>query len=480
MTIQSSRIAALNDAPIRASGEYVLYWMQASQRAGFNPALEYAVEEANARDLPVLVCFGLTDGYPEANARHYAFMLQGLADVQRALRERGIGFVIARGEPDAIALRYSAKAALVVGDRGYLRVQRLWRDRLARAIDCRLVQVEGDVVVPIETASGKHEFAARTIRPKIHRLWDEFMQPLAVRPVRRRFPADPPSEIDLGDPLAAVRQLAVDQSVGPVKRFNGGENEARRRLAAYLAGPFGSYGAHRGRPEAGAASHMSPYLHFGQISPVEIALAVRAARSGGADDRSAYLEELIVRRELAINHVFYHPNYDRYDCLPDWALKTLDKARADRREHLYELDDFAAGRTHDEAWNVAMLEMRATGYMHNHLRMYWGKKIIEWSQSPEQAFSITLTLNNRYFLDGRDANSFTNVGWLFGLHDRPWFNRPVFGTVRYMGAATLKKFDYRAYAANVRRLAAAEGCQSPDIGLAQGDLFGQAGRVDSR
>jgi deoxyribodipyrimidine photo-lyase len=457
MTIQSTRIAVLADAPVQPDADYVLYWMQASQRAGCNPALEIAIEHANALDLPVLVCFGLTDGYPEANARHYAFMLEGLADAAAALRERGIGFVIAKGDPDAVALRFSRKAALVVCDRGYLSVQRLWRDRLARDIDRRLIQVEGDVVVPIQAVTGKHEFAARTIRPKIHRLWDEYLQPLAPRSVGRRLIEEPASEIDLRDPRRAVESLSVDMSVSPVKRFTGGEAEARRRLDAYLGGPFRSYGSERGRPEAGAASHMSPYLHFGQISPLEIALSVRDAKSGGSEDKATYLEELIVRRELAMNHVYFQPNYDRYECLPEWALKTLDKARSDPRDHIYDADTLAAGRTHDEAWNVAMLEMRATGYMHNHLRMYWGKKIIEWSASPEEAFATTLLLNNRYFIDGRDANSYTNVGWLFGLHDRPWFNRPIFGSVRYMGAATLKKFDYPAYAATVRRLAAIEG-----------------------
>jgi deoxyribodipyrimidine photo-lyase len=431
--------------------------MQASQRASYNPALEYAIEEANSFGLPVVVCFGLTDGYPEANARHYAFMLEGLAEVEAELRRRGIGFVIRRGSPDEVALQLARDAVLVVCDRGYLKLQKAWRARVAAEARCRVVQVEGDVVVPVEHASPKHEFAARTFRPKIQRVWDEFLLPVSARPLLRR--ADEiqlRSDFQLGSVPALTASLGVDQSVRAVRRFRGGGGEARRRLKAYLGGPFEHYGRNRSLPEAGAASHMSPFLHFGQISPVEIALAVREAAAGGPEDKASYLEELIVRRELAINHVFYEERYDTYDAVPAWARTTLAKASDDPRPITYSPEQLQAGGTHDRHWNAAMKEMRETGYMHNHMRMYWGKKILEWSPSPEEAFETTLRLNNRYFLDGRDANSFTNVGWIFGLHDRPWFPRPVFGTVRYMGRATLKKFDAESYVRTVDALSAAE------------------------
>jgi deoxyribodipyrimidine photo-lyase len=459
LSIPSSRIQILNEAEPR-DGSYVLYWMQQSQRAAFNPALELAVEEANARDLPVLVCFGLTDGatgYPEANERHYAFMLQGLADAEAALKQRGIAFALRRGAPDAVALELSRGAALVVCDRGYLKPQVAWRQRLAERIDRRLVQVEGDVVVPVEVASPKHEIGARTLRPRLHRVWEEHIAPLEERPVRRRAGEGlPRSEFDLSDVPALLARLALDRSVRPVRRFRGGTSEALARLERFLAQPFGGYAKNRSVPEAGAASHMSPYLHFGQISPVALALAVREARSGDDEDRSAYLEELIVRRELAMNHVRYEPAYDRYDAAPGWARRTLAEHLSYPRPHLYDRDAFEAARTHDRYWNAAMREMVETGYMHNHMRMYWGKKILEWSRTPEEAFETTLRLNNKYFLDGRDANSFTNVTWLFGLHDRPWGPRPVFGNVRSMGPNTLKKFDADGYVRDVERLAKAE------------------------
>ena len=461
MAIQPARIRILNDVAPRSEAAYVLYLMQQANRADFNPALELAIEEGNRLGLPVVACFGLLDGksgFPEANARHYAFLLQGLADCRKRLEERGIGFVMRKRSPADIAIDLAGDAALIVLDRGYLAIQKGWYERIAGNAKCRLVQVEGDVVVPVETASGKHEYAARTLRPKLHRLWDEYLEPLKARRVKRK--ADGlklESEIDVSNPDKVLAGMSLDTSVAPVKRFTGGHTEATRRLKAYLAGPFAGYGADRNKPEADAASHMSPYLHFGQISPVEIALAVRAAKKGGREDRQAYLEELIVRRELAMNHVFYTEGYDAYEtALPDWARKTLSEHAKDERPHRYSEKQLAAGETHDIYWNAAMREMRETGYMHNHLRMYWGKKILEWSPSPEEAFARTLRLNNRYFLDGRDPNSFTNVAWVFGLHDRPWQKRKVFGTVRYQSENSLKKIDAKAYVKAVETLCAAE------------------------
>lgn len=455
LVIQSTRLKVLCEAPVRPEGRYVLYWMQAAQRAGFNPALEYAVEQAQALDLPVLTVFGLT-AFPEANARHYDFMLRGLAEVEQALAARGIGFLIRKQPPHELVRELSGEAALVVCDRGYLKIQRTWRAKVAEVFDRRLVQVEGEVVVPVETASPKHEYAARTLRPKVQRLFETYIEDLAEPPVRRRADGlDLGGGLDLSRVDLVLAELKIDQGVAPVRRFLPGQAAARARLETFTTGALPRYEVDRNRPESGAASHMSPYLHFGQISPVEIALAVR--RSGAQSGVATYLEELIVRRELAMNHAFYAPDYDRYSMIPDWARKTLADHAGDPRPHLYDRDQFEAGETHDPYWNAAMREMRATGYMHNRLRMYWGKKILQWSKTPEEAFETTLALNNRWFLDGRDANSFTNVGWIYGLHDRPWGPQPVFGTVRSMGPNTFKSFDAEAYVRQVATLASAEG-----------------------
>ncbi len=457
---QDARIRRLNDrGPV--AGAYVLYWMQQSQRAACNPALEHAVNEANRLGLPVVVGFGLMAAYPDANQRHYAFMLQGLQEVERALEERGIAFVIRCGRPDEVALALAANAALVVCDAGYLRHQKQWRAAFAKAVPCRVTQVEGDVVVPVETASDKQESAARTLRPKLRRVWDAWLSEIAETPVEHRS-FEPRSEVDLSNLEAVLDRLGLDAGVPPVRRFRGGTSAARERLAGFLEHGLNGYACGRSTPAARQCSLLSPYLHFGQISPVEIALRVRGAKTGDADDRAAYLEELIVRRELAVNFVHFNDRYDRYDCLPAWARLSFRVHQADRRDHSYRRPQLEGARTYDRYWNAAMREMVHTGYMHNQMRMYWAKKILEWSRTPEDAYATALHLNNRYFLDGRDANSYANVAWAFGLHDRPWPERPVFGKVRSMMASGLeRKFDMAAYLDLVERLVVAERGGAP-------------------
>jgi deoxyribodipyrimidine photo-lyase len=456
--IEAERIRRLNDRPER-DGAYVLYWMQQSQRATFNPALELAVGLANDRKLPLLVGFGLTDDYPDANARHYTFMLQGLREVEAALTTRGIAFVIRRGAPDVVALDLAAEATVVVCDGGYLRHQRAWRQRVGEGAPCPVIRVEGDVVVPVGLVSDKHERAARTIRPKILKHRDAFLTPLEDHDVVRDAQGlGLAGDVDLSDVAAAVAALNIGHAVAPVHRLVGGTSEARRRLQAFLAQDFAGYAEGRNQPADWRCSFMSPYLHFGQISPVEIALTVRDAGAGGSGDRAAYLEELIVRRELSMNNVAYNRAYDRYDGLPEWARRTLAEHAGDEREHVYDIATLAAASTHDPYWNAAMCEMTHTGFMHNYMRMYWSKKILEWSRDPETAFATTLSLNNRYFIDGRDANSYTNVAWCFGLHDRAWTERPIFGKIRYMNASGLeRKFDIGRYVEAVEGLVAAEG-----------------------
>jgi len=456
--IQPERVQPLNDEPDRG-GDYVLYWMQASQRAESNHALEYAVAQANERGRPVVVGFGLADDYPEANERHYAFMLEGLAETQAALARRGIRMVIRRGAPEAVAIALAQRASLVVTDRGYLRHQREWRDHVGRHVPCPAVQVETDVVVPVEAASGKEEYAARTIRPKLHRQWDRYLVPLKPTPLREDSLGLRLASLDLADVDAVLAGLDVDRSVGRVPHYTGGTSRARRRLRRFLRTKLADYADRRNDPSLDIQSHMSPYLHFGQISPLEIALAVRRSRSAGEEAKATYLEELLVRRELAVNYVSYNPRYDAWAGLPHWARATLKAHQRDRREHVYTPAELAAAETHDPYWNAAMTEMRVTGKMHNYMRMYWGKKVLEWTRSPRRAFATLLALNNRWFLDGRDPASYTNVAWCFGRHDRPWGERAIFGTVRYMNAAGLqRKFHIDDYVRQVREIASG----SPD------------------
>jgi deoxyribodipyrimidine photo-lyase len=452
--IEPERISALSQAP-EQPGDYVLYWMQQSQRAAHNPALEVAVAAANRLRLPLLVAFALTDALPGANARHYNFMLQGLAETARQLRERGIAFVMRRGVPPEVILQLAVRAALLVCDQGYLRRQKQWRAHVAAHAGRRVLAVEGDVVVPATLASPKREIGARTLRSKLQPLRERFVvalrrQPLQVSAERLRVQGD--ADAEEGAQLLA--RLRINRAVAPVDQFfRGGHSQARARLRAFITQRLPRYLTARVELGTPHVSTLSPYLHFGQISPVEIALAVREAQAPAAD-RATFLEELIVRRELAVNFVNTTSDYDKYQSLPDWARHSLALHARDPRAHCYTYEELAAARTHDPYWNAAMQEMLTTGFMHNHMRMYWGKKVLEWSVSPEVGYAQLLRLNNTYFLDGRDASSFANVGWVFGLHDRPWPERPVFGNVRYMNAAGLRrKTDIEAYVKRVNALA---------------------------
>jgi len=444
-TIEPERIQVTNDAPIR-SGRYVLYWMQASQRAEYNHALEYAVHQANECDRPLVVVFALTDRFPEANLRHYAFMLEGLQETRQTLHKRGIQLVACCRSPDKAAIEWGRQASLIVTDRGYLRIQKAWREELARNAGCRVVQVESDVVVPVEVASGKAEYAAATLRPKLHRHIDRFLRPLKSSPLRRDSLGLRFDGVNLDDTASILNALDLDRSVVPVRRFKGGASIGRRLLDEFIATRVKDYAELRGDPSLNIESHMSPYLHFGQLSPIEIALRVRRKEGVHGPSVESYLEELIVRRELSINFVHFHPDYDTYAALPGWAKDSLRQHARDRRDPTYNPQTLEQGETHDVYWNAAMREMRLTGKMHNYMRMYWGKKIIEWTHSPEEAFHTAMHLNNKYFLDGRDPNSYAGIAWCFGKHDRPWTERPIFGKVRYMNAAGLKrKFDIETY-----------------------------------
>jgi deoxyribodipyrimidine photo-lyase len=456
--IQPERVCELNRAPVRGGARYVLYWMQQAQRAEWNHALELAVREANRLNLPVLAAFGLTAAYPDANLRHYTFLLEGLRETADRLLRRGIRLAIFAEPPDALALRLGREAALVVADRGYLRIQKEWRARAAAGLGCRCLQAESDVTVPVDSASDHHEYAAATLRPKLQRLRDAWLQPLADGHVRRDSLGLDVGGITLGERAAMASVLAslpLDRTVPPVPSLRGGRTEALRRLERFLVERLPHYAEARNDPANEFGSGLSAHLHFGQISPLEIALRVRAAAAPAAA-REAFLEELLVRRELAMNHVHHTPDYDRYTSIPGWAQRSLERHAGDRRPALYSPADLESARTADPYWNAAQTEMLRSGAMHSYLRMYWGKKILEWSPTPEAAFQTALWLNNRYEVDGRDANGFTGVAWCFGLHDRPWAERPVFGQVRYMNAAGLeRKFDMAAYCRRVAALAEA-------------------------
>jgi len=447
--IQQERIQSLNNKAIRR-GKYVIYWMQASQRAEYNHALEYAIDQANELNKPLIVYFGITNNFPHANRRHYYFMLQGLKEVKESLQKRGIGLLLENISPERGIITSAKDACLAVTDRGYLKIQKQWRRIAARNIDCPLIQVESDVVVPAEVASVKEEYSAAAIRKKINRCLEKFLVPLRKRRLKNSSLNLTTSPFDIADIERAVNRLDIDQNVDKTDYYHGGTSRGQKLLRDFIHRKLSDYARSRNDPNIDGTSHLSAYLHFGQISPLYIALQIHKAKTPGGNE---YLEQLIVRRELAINFVNYSANYDSFEALPAWAKTTLRFHRRDKREYIYNPSQLENAQTHDPYWNAAQLQMKITGYMHGYMRMYWGKKILEWTKTPIEALRIALYLNDKYELDGRDANGIAGIAWCFGKHDRPWPERKIFGKVRFMNQAGLKrKFDVDGYVAKIIRL----------------------------
>jgi deoxyribodipyrimidine photo-lyase len=446
--VHPARVKQLNEKPVRP-GDFVVYWMQQSQRVSCNHALNYAIEKANELELPLIVFFCLSDSYPDANLRHYRFMLEGLAVVERLLRKQRIRMIARIGDPPREITGFARKAALVVTDRGYLRIQRAWRARAAGLLGCALVQVETDVIVPVEEASPKEEYAAATIRSKLHKRLSEFFTDHPLPKVRKGSLSINEKSLDLTDPEALCTVLRVDRSVPPVAWIHAGETAAGEMLGRFIREKLEGFAGLRNDPAEDYLSNMSPYLHFGQISPYVIAKRVLES---GSRSSEVFLEELFVRRELAMNFVYYNVRYDSIDCLPSWSRRTLREHLIDQREYHYSLRRLEQAETHDPYWNAAQKEMVMRGKMHGYMRMYWGKKILEWSRTPAAAYRTALLINNKYNLDGRDPNGFAGVAWCFGKHDRPWGERAIFGQVRYMNDQGLRrKFNIDAYVKRIEQ-----------------------------
>lgn len=401
------------------------------------------MEQANRLRQPLFVFFFLNPGFPEAGLRHYVFMLQGLLETRRRLEERGIPLILRVGDPPEELSKAAAGASLVVTDRGYLKVHREWRSRAAGMLSCPLFEIESDSIVPVETAYPKEAWSAAVLRPRILRLLFAYLVPLETRGLKYPAAYHGDGGPDITDSYAAALSLAADPAVPPVEDLRGGTAEGLRRLEIFVEEKLDRFDLDRNNPALQGVSVLSPYLHFGQISPLTAALAAAENPSPGSE---GFLEELIVRRELAMNYTFYNRDYDSFSGLPVWARKTLAAHQRDPREYVYSREDLETGRTHDRYWNAAQKELTETGRIHGYMRMYWGKKILQWSSSPEEAFKTALFFNNRWALDGRDPNSFAGVAWCFGKHDRPWKERDIFGTVRYMNAQGLKrKFPMEDY-----------------------------------
>jgi len=456
MTLYEGRVRTLGPArePLasgqtsgRASGPG-LYWMSRDQRPFDNWALSYAQELAASQGRPLWVVFCLSPGYPGANRRHYDFMLRGLAETGRILDKLSIPLVLLKGDPpkELAAFGEARKAAFVAADFDPLRHKRAWLDEAARRMAVPVYEVDAHNVVPCREVSAKQEFAARTIRPKIHRLLPEWLTPFPEPSPHPFAAADAPPAPDWN---AAAAYPKADAWPGPVPGIDPGPSAGLRALEAFIAGRLDGYATRRNDPSQNGQSGLSPYFHFGQLAPQRAALAVMAAKTGSAEDKAAFLEELIVRRELSDNFCLHQPDYDKISGGPAWGLRELTERAGDERPFVYDYTAFERAKTHSALWNAAQRQLVATGKMHGYMRMYWAKKILEWSESPQAAFETALALNDGFSLDGRDPNGFVGVHWsITGLHDRPWTPRPVFGKIRYMNErGCRRKFDVNAYIA---------------------------------
>ncbi len=439
----AERVRKLNEEPVKQDGEYVLYWAQRNRRVDSNHALLYAAALANERGLPVLTYEGLTCTYPYASDRIHTFMLQAVPGTARRLKAHGVGYVfdLSRSKADAgdALHRLAARAAAVVTDDYPL-------SAVPRRFDVACYAVDSSCIVPMNTFP-KREYAAYTIRPKIHRALPDHFHAAEPLKVKRKWSGGISVEVTEKNIPELVASCEIDHSVQPVIGAQGGRVEAERRLERFLEDRLRRYASERNEPSNHATSGMSPYLHFGQMSSLEIALAARAYAS------DEFLEELIVRRELAFNFVRSVDNYETLEALPNWARATLKAHDDDPRSPCYTRERMESAATYDPLWNATQKELLLRGIIHGYYRMYWGKKIIEWSPTHQEALSTMIYLNDRYALDGRDPNGYTNILWCFGLHDRPWFNRPIFGQIRYMSLEGMKrKTDTVAYIQEIDQL----------------------------
>lgn len=451
------RIVLLRDGSSRPQAKYVLYWMPIHRRAHQNQALNFAIERANALRLPVVVYEGLRPDYDQANDRIHQFIIEGAIDNNQQFKKRGIRYCFylmpdaETGNRRAVA-QLARDAALLVTDDFPTFIIPQHNRAIVKQVDCPIYAVDANGVVPIRELS-KEEYAARTIRPKIHRLLPAYLWPIfdlspKIRNVDLPLNFSEETPIENVDVAKLLRAARINHNVRPSRLYQGGRIEALKRLKVFLSERLAHY--KDGRNVAGEqwTSELSPYLHFGHISAMEVACATLHADAPD-DCIDAFLEELIVRRELSYNFCHFNPKHSTLEALPAWARQTLFAHQSDKRPYTYSAEQLEAADTHDEVWNLAQRELLATGKIHGYMRMLWGKKILEWSATPQEALETMIRLHHRYALDGRNPNTYTGILWCFGKHDRAWGpQRKVFGLVRYMTSEnTRRKIDFEGYKA---------------------------------
>jgi len=446
-----NRVTELNDSPVNTKGRYVLYWMQMYKRASHNYALNFAIQMANERGVPLVVYEGLKYYYPWASDRIHTFILEGVEEKYKEFAERGIRYVFYlqrnKTDPKNTVARLAKDAALIVTDDFPCFIIPRHNEQITR-LKLPVFAVDANGMVPL-SALPKEEYAAYTIRPKINRLLPDVPRRIVTPDVDVQKPhleVDcPETKVTGANIPKLVAACDIDHSVKPSDLYHGGTENGRKRLHEFVKSILPHYDETHNEPAVDGTSRLSPYLHFGFLSIHEIVEAVEKA-SAPASSKARFLEESIVRRELSFNLTRHNPHYDSLKCLPAWAQQTMRDHKDDERPDLASAEEIEAGETYDELWNAAQRELVETGQLHNYVRMLWGKKVIEWQPSFETAFELLVQLNNKYALDGRDPNSYAGILWCFGKHDRPWFERKIFGTIRYLSSNSMgKKFKSKKY-----------------------------------
>ncbi|MGL4980641.1 MAG: deoxyribodipyrimidine photo-lyase, partial [Fusobacteriaceae bacterium] len=440
----------LNEKDLSIENDYIAYWVQSSPRIEYNHTLEFAKNLCEKTEKPLFIFFILNPNYPEAKRRSYQFLIEGVADFSQNLKNQNLKLNVYLGDPEKIATVIAKNSVAIITDKGYLNFTRDCNKKIADVTSQSFYEIESNLIVPVEVATDHEEYGAYTIRKKINSKisqfidnpYDDFIDAEHIKSYNDNYG----KIIDSFEMFPIESREAADNFINSIPDDNfypllikSGESEAKRLLDDFIENKLDSYHLYSNNPFQNVHSGLSPFLHFGQISPHYIYLKVlNSGKNSEAID--GFLEELVVRRELAFNFCYFNSYYSDFrKILHQWCYDTLDKHSIDKREYLYSLDELENWKTHDKYWNEAQKSLVTLGTMDSYMRMYWAKKILEWSPDPETAFNHTIYLNNRYFLDGRDPNSFTGVAWCYGKHDRAWGEREIFGKIRYMNENGLIK-----------------------------------------
>ena len=448
----NDRIFNLNQTVDSSEDCKVVYWMSRDQRVYDNWALIHSIKLAKQRKSKFAVIFCLVKEFLNSEPRNFKFMLSGLKELSELLKNLNIPFILLEGKPEEEIPEFVKQnnVGILITDFDPLKIKREWKIEISSLIDIPFIEVDAHNIVPCRIASAKQEFGAYTFRPKINKLLLQFLTDF---PQISKFDyndaefLDTRTDSNIFDKLLSNNKSVLFNWIVP------GEAAAHFSLQSFINNKLDLYSENKNNPSMDGVSNLSPYLHFGNLSAQRVALEVSKALCK-EDSKKSFLEELIVRRELSDNFCFYNNNYDNFDGFPSWAKDTLNKHRKDKREYIYSIEELNEAKTHDDLWNTAQKELLYTGKIHGYMRMYWAKKILEWSDTPEKAIENAIYLNDCYELDGRDANGYTGVAWsIGGVHDRAWAERNIFGKIRYMSYnRQIKKINLKAYKDKITNL----------------------------